>query len=151
MASYVVTGASRGLGVRASNKRTKAKISYFEQYEFLRQLSNDPANTVVGLVRDKAATEAKVNADLRRPNIHILHGDLDNYDSLKVFLTALNQPYVLMCFTFVESSRRDRQNHGWPSGLSHRQCCRDIHIVPLGNSRSSVSACLGPESEGVKV
>ncbi|KAL9115146.1 MAG: hypothetical protein Q9227_000940 [Pyrenula ochraceoflavens] len=66
MASYVITGASRGLG-----------------FEFLRQLSNDPANTVIGIVRDKEATEAKVAAELSRSNVHILQGDLKDYDSLK--------------------------------------------------------------------
>ncbi|KAK2590064.1 hypothetical protein QQS21_012252 [Conoideocrella luteorostrata] len=67
MASYVITGVSRGLG-----------------FEFLRQLSSDPKNTVVGLVRDPAATKQKVSAELAgRSNIHILAGDLTNYDGLK--------------------------------------------------------------------
>lgn len=39
---------------------------------------------VVGLVRNKSATEEKVAKELgKRPNVHILHGDLTNYDSLK--------------------------------------------------------------------
>lgn len=39
---------------------------------------------VVGLVRDKLATEKKVAAELGgRTNIHILHGDLEDYASLK--------------------------------------------------------------------
>ncbi|KAI1371318.1 NAD(P)-binding protein [Hypoxylon crocopeplum] len=66
MPSYVVTGASRGIG-----------------FEFLRQLSADPASVVVGLVRDKAGTEKKVAAEIGRSNIHILKGDLTNYESLK--------------------------------------------------------------------
>lgn len=50
----------------------------------VRQLSEDPKNLVVGLVRDKAATEKKVAAELGdRPNVHILHGDLTNHGSLK--------------------------------------------------------------------
>ena len=54
------------------------------QFEFLRQISEDPNNLVVGLVRDKAATEKKIAAELGdRPNVHILHGDLSNYASLK--------------------------------------------------------------------
>ncbi|KAF2670229.1 NAD(P)-binding protein [Microthyrium microscopicum] len=65
MSSYVITGASRGLG-----------------FEFLRQLSADPSNTVIGLVRGTAATETKV-AELGRKNIHILKGDLTEYSSLK--------------------------------------------------------------------
>ncbi|KAI1412747.1 NAD(P)-binding protein [Hypoxylon sp. FL1857] len=66
MSSYVVTGASRGLG-----------------FEFLRQLSADPAAVVIGIARDKAATEKKVAAEIGRSNIHILHGDLTDYESLK--------------------------------------------------------------------
>ena len=39
---------------------------------------------VIGLVRNKAATEKKVAEELgERPNVHILHGDLANYASLK--------------------------------------------------------------------
>lgn len=54
------------------------------QFEFLRQLSSDPNNTVVGLVRDPAGTKQKVAAELPdRSNIHILAGDLTDYDSLK--------------------------------------------------------------------
>ncbi|KAI0114578.1 NAD(P)-binding protein [Hypoxylon sp. NC0597] len=66
MSSYVVTGVSRGIG-----------------FEFLRQLSADPSAVVIGLARDKAATEKKVAAEIGRPNIHILHGDLIDYESLK--------------------------------------------------------------------
>ncbi|OTA96539.1 hypothetical protein M434DRAFT_8737 [Hypoxylon sp. CO27-5] len=66
MPSYLVTGVSRGIG-----------------FEFLRQLSADPAAIVIGLARDKAATEKKVAAEIGRSNIHILHGDLIDYDSLK--------------------------------------------------------------------
>ncbi|KAL2820561.1 NAD(P)-binding protein [Aspergillus cavernicola] len=67
MPSYVVTGASRGIG-----------------WEFLRQLSNDPSNTVVAIVRDKSATEKRVLEELNaRPNIHVLHANLTDYNSLK--------------------------------------------------------------------
>ena len=35
-------------------------------------------------MRDKAATEKKIQAELgERPNVHILHADLSKYDSLK--------------------------------------------------------------------
>lgn len=45
------------------------------QFEFVRQLSENPANTVFGLVRDKAAAEAKVAAEIGRPNIFIVEAD----------------------------------------------------------------------------
>ena len=59
-------------------------IDASDQFEFLRQLSSDPANTVIGLARNKEATDIKT-AELKRTNVHILEGDLINYDSLKVF------------------------------------------------------------------
>ncbi|GAP92127.2 putative short chain dehydrogenase [Rosellinia necatrix] len=67
MPSYLITGVSKGLG-----------------FEFLRQLSSDERNTIIGLVRDSPATQKKVQEELGgRANIHILHGDLDNYESLQ--------------------------------------------------------------------
>jgi NAD(P)-dependent dehydrogenase (short-subunit alcohol dehydrogenase family) len=54
------------------------------QFELVKQISEDQENLVVGLVRDKAATEKKVTAELGDlSNVHILHADLTNYASLK--------------------------------------------------------------------
>ncbi|KAI0410822.1 NAD(P)-binding protein [Xylaria grammica] len=67
MPSYVITGVSRGLG-----------------WEFMKQLSNDAENTVIGIVRNKPPTDKRVAEDLNsRPNITILEADLGNYDELK--------------------------------------------------------------------
>ncbi|KAL2292450.1 hypothetical protein FJTKL_09421 [Diaporthe vaccinii] len=66
MSSYVINGASTGIG-----------------FEFLRQLSLNPANTVIGLVRNVKSVEAKAKAELNRANVHIIHGDLDSYEVLK--------------------------------------------------------------------
>ncbi|KAK3374750.1 hypothetical protein B0H63DRAFT_480835 [Podospora didyma] len=69
MPSYFITGAARGIG-----------------YEFIRQYSSDPNNTVIGTVRDKAATIKKISEDAElksRSNIHILEADITNYDALK--------------------------------------------------------------------
>ncbi|PFH62258.1 hypothetical protein XA68_14389 [Ophiocordyceps unilateralis] len=67
MPSYVITGVSKGLG-----------------FEFLRQLSSDASNTVIGLVRDKATTEKKISEQFKgRPNIHILQADLTDYETVK--------------------------------------------------------------------
>lgn len=51
----------------------------------MKQLSEDPENLVVGLVRDKATTEKKVATELDggRSNVHILHADLTDYATLK--------------------------------------------------------------------
>jgi hypothetical protein len=54
------------------------------QLGFLKNLSSDPSNIVIGIVRNVAEAEAKVSA-WGRSNIHIIHGDLNDYDSLKVF------------------------------------------------------------------
>ncbi|KAK5064439.1 hypothetical protein LTR84_000272 [Exophiala bonariae] len=67
MSVYVITGVSKGIG-----------------FELVKQISSDPNNLVIGLVRDKAATEKKVATELgKRPNVHILHADLISYASLK--------------------------------------------------------------------
>lgn len=67
MPSYVVTGVSRGLG-----------------FEFLRQLSSVESNTVVGLVRNKTATEASIAKEFPgRKNIHILEADVSDYEGLR--------------------------------------------------------------------
>ncbi|KAL1891835.1 hypothetical protein Sste5346_007379 [Sporothrix stenoceras] len=58
MPSWVISGVSKGLG-----------------FSFLQNLSEDPANTIFGLVRDKAAVEAKVAAEIGRDNIHIIQAD----------------------------------------------------------------------------
>ncbi|AEO64646.1 9b57afb8-39aa-4e7c-bb15-a362969ded22 [Thermothielavioides terrestris] len=74
MPSYVITGVSRGIG-----------------YEFLRQYSSDPSNTVIGIVRNKPATDKKVSedADLKdRTNIHILEADCTDYNALKAAAEA---------------------------------------------------------------
>ncbi|KAH8693986.1 short-chain dehydrogenase [Talaromyces proteolyticus] len=66
MSTYLITGVSRGIG-----------------FAFLRHISADPNNTVIGLVRDKTTTEKKVREELDRPNIHIIQADLTDLDSLK--------------------------------------------------------------------
>jgi NAD(P)-dependent dehydrogenase (short-subunit alcohol dehydrogenase family) len=54
------------------------------QFELIKQISKDPENLVVGLVRDQTATKAKVTAELgERFNLHILHADLTSHASLK--------------------------------------------------------------------
>lgn len=86
MPSYVVTGVSKGLGVSPIEKhRDLITDQTLQQWEFLHQLSSDSNNTVVGIVRDKPATERKVSEELEAwPNIHILQADITDYDALKV-------------------------------------------------------------------
>ncbi|KAF8513799.1 hypothetical protein JB92DRAFT_2922000 [Gautieria morchelliformis] len=68
MPSYVVTGASRGIGL-----------------EFVRQLSEHPENVVFALVRDAAAARAVPLSPLKSagPNVHILEADVTDHKALK--------------------------------------------------------------------
>ncbi|RDW87382.1 NAD(P)-binding Rossmann-fold containing protein-7 [Coleophoma crateriformis] len=65
MPSYVIVGASRGLG-----------------YEWLRQLSKDSSNTVIGLVRSVDQVQARLDAD-SISNVRILAGDMADSASLE--------------------------------------------------------------------
>ncbi|KAM0520742.1 hypothetical protein ACHAPE_003140 [Trichoderma viride] len=58
MPSYVVTGASRGLG-----------------YALVKVLASNPLNTVIGLVRDATATRARLDADGVH-NVHVVVADI---------------------------------------------------------------------------
>ncbi|KAG7149601.1 Short chain dehydrogenase virK like protein [Verticillium longisporum] len=67
MPSYLITGVNRGIG-----------------WGFLQHLSADTNNTVIGTVRNKAATEKRVAEELDgRANIHILEVELTDYESIK--------------------------------------------------------------------
>ncbi|KAK3062976.1 hypothetical protein LTS18_003004 [Coniosporium uncinatum] len=61
MLSYVVTGASRGLG-----------------YEFVRTLAQDRFNIVVDLVRDKTATDIRLSKD-GISNVTIIQADITDF------------------------------------------------------------------------
>lgn len=62
------------------------------QFEFLRQLSLNPANTVIGLVRNVKGVEDKAKTEIGRSNVHIIHGDLDSYEVLKAGLSGYPSP-----------------------------------------------------------
>jgi hypothetical protein len=108
-------------------------VGFTCQYEFLKQISADPNNIVVGTVRDKASMEKKLAADGldTRPNIHIVHAELTDYASLKV-RTA--EPSALSLTKANEDPvpelRRARLAHcQWIPGLHHCQC--RVDFVPL--------------------
>ncbi|QDS76880.1 hypothetical protein FKW77_003716 [Venturia effusa] len=65
MPSYLVTGASRGLG-----------------YAFIKTLASDTSNTIFGLVRNKDATLARLQND-NLADIHIIEADIVDYASLQ--------------------------------------------------------------------
>ncbi|KAI0695680.1 NAD(P)-binding protein [Cerioporus squamosus] len=66
MPSYVVTGASRGIGL-----------------EFVRQLSQDQNNTVFGLARNPQSAAKLLDLQKAASNIHIVKADLNDASSLK--------------------------------------------------------------------
>ncbi|KZL77928.1 hypothetical protein CT0861_05688 [Colletotrichum tofieldiae] len=67
MPYYLVTGVNRGIG-----------------WAFLRTISDDPSNTIIGTVRNKEAAEKQIADKLgNRPNIHIVELELGNFDSIK--------------------------------------------------------------------
>ncbi|KAF5542434.1 protoporphyrinogen oxidase [Fusarium napiforme] len=73
MSSYLVTGASRGLG-----------------FGFVQVLASNLDNTVIGLVRNKAATEKKLAQELGSPkNVHVLEADITDYNALKGAVEAV--------------------------------------------------------------
>jgi hypothetical protein len=72
MPSYIVTGASRGLSVsfcrtwkHCNSGDQQASNTYIgtllilspDQYGFIKTFASDASNTVIGIVRNKAATE----------------------------------------------------------------------------------------------
>jgi NAD(P)-dependent dehydrogenase (short-subunit alcohol dehydrogenase family) len=75
MPSYVITGVSRGLG-----------------WEFLRQLSANLDNAIIGIVRDKATTDTRITQELAdRSNITILQADISDYSALKATVAATSE------------------------------------------------------------
>ncbi|KAF5023007.1 hypothetical protein F66182_4965 [Fusarium sp. NRRL 66182] len=75
MPSYLITGASRGLG-----------------FEFLCQLSADTSNTVIGLVRNKQATDEKIKLEIpQRLNVHTVEADMGDYKSLEAVVNEITK------------------------------------------------------------
>lgn len=82
MPSYVVTGASKGLGVYFTLPYQYRIHINITQYAFVKQLALDPANTVVGIVRDIAATEKKLAKDGIK-NVKVYKADITDLAALK--------------------------------------------------------------------
>ncbi|KAK2784248.1 hypothetical protein FQN53_008688 [Emmonsiellopsis sp. PD_33] len=71
--TYLVTGASRGLG-----------------FEFVRHLSQDSQNVAIGLVRNKAAADKKA-AEEGLANVHFVEAQYTNLPSLKKAAEVVKQ------------------------------------------------------------
>ncbi|KAH7367903.1 short-chain dehydrogenase [Plectosphaerella cucumerina] len=73
--SWLITGVSRGIG-----------------FALLKNLSENPENIVIGLVRDKVTTDKKIADEIgNRSNIHIFQADLLNFDDLKNTVEPVSQ------------------------------------------------------------
>lgn len=67
------------------SNQIKTNHSQPKQWELLRQLSSDSSNTIIGIVRNKPATQEKAKEELpERTNIHIVQADITDYTALKV-------------------------------------------------------------------
>ena len=65
-------------------------LAFLEQFSFVEKFSRNSENIVIGLVRNKAASEKRAAAELSgRSNVHFVQGDLTDYESLKVRSTQL--------------------------------------------------------------
>ncbi|VUC35715.1 unnamed protein product [Clonostachys rosea] len=74
MPSYVVVGASRGLG-----------------YAFLKVLASDPENIVVGLARDDVALKQRLGKDGLASSVHTFKTDVTNVAELKAARTEIEK------------------------------------------------------------
>ena len=74
MSSFLVTGASRGLG-----------------YEWIKQLLiRDSQNIVFALVRNKAATEDRLRKDHVAGNVHVLEADVTDLSALRAAVAQVS-------------------------------------------------------------
>ena len=85
MPSYLITGGSRGIGVRFLDLSLPFQLVFTLQtlqLEFVRQLGADSRNTVFALVRSKITTDRLLA--VRTENVHILEADITDHIALKV-------------------------------------------------------------------
>ncbi|KZP11088.1 NAD(P)-binding protein [Athelia psychrophila] len=122
MSSYVITGAARGLG-----------------FEFVRQLSLKPENTVFALVRS-LSTSQKLSA-LDAKNVHILQADITDVAALKIAAAAVHKitggslDYLINNAAFVEATRNNNTLDGYPEGqeaLLEKDLTESFHINVVG-------------------
>lgn len=112
---------------------------YTTQYAFVKQLASDPANTVVGIVRDIAATEQKLKKDGIK-NVKIYNADITDLPALKasaadVQATVGGIDYLIVNAAFVSGVTSLRNL----SDLFDSPLSFENHIVLLTLARSTES------------
>ncbi|KZP04396.1 hypothetical protein FIBSPDRAFT_941025 [Athelia psychrophila] len=109
MSSYAITGAARGLGV-----------DLWLQFEFVRQLSLKPENTVFALVRSLSTSQKLAALDAK--NIHILQADITDVAALKIAAATMHKitggslDYLINNAAFIEATRNNNNLDGYPEG-----------------------------------
>ncbi|CAH0025610.1 unnamed protein product [Clonostachys rhizophaga] len=91
MPSYVVVGASRGLG-----------------YTFLKVLAADPNNVVIGLVRDVVAVQKRLDED-GLTSVRIFKGDVTNLDQLKAARASIEEIVGAVDYLIFNAAYKSRE------------------------------------------
>ncbi|KAH9946746.1 hypothetical protein B0H21DRAFT_742225 [Amylocystis lapponica] len=105
MPSYLVTGASRGIGL-----------------EFTRQLSAKPENVVFALVRNRAGATKLLELQTTTPNIRIVEADIVDYKALTAAAAEVTKAtngkldYLINNAAFVDDERAFVSLDNYPEG-----------------------------------
>ena len=89
------------------------ELGQWQQREFIRQLLQNPENTVIGLVRNVESSKQSFGTDGANNHFHIVRGDLDDAESLSVgFFSPLKVEAIAKLFTDrcgrnLENQRRE--------------------------------------------
>ncbi|KAL9063503.1 MAG: hypothetical protein Q9161_009432 [Pseudevernia consocians] len=126
MPSYVVTGASRGIGL-----------------EFVRTLSRDAQNVVIGVVRNKAEAE-KALGEAMSKNLSFLEADITDLDALKsaatetARLTGAGLDYLINNAALMPNTTRYRTLGDFadaPQTLNKDlQNCFEVNVIGVINT-----------------
>ncbi|KZT04733.1 NAD(P)-binding protein [Laetiporus sulphureus 93-53] len=123
MPSYVITGASRGIGL-----------------EFVRQLSTSADNVVFGLVRNKATATKLFDLarDAPHSNVHILQADVLDLKALKAAaeevskVTGGSLDYLINNAAYLEVERRNLLLDEYPADLVDKDIVDSIRVNVVG-------------------
>lgn len=128
MPSHIIVGASRGIG-----------------FGFLQQLSKDPSNTVIGLVRNTEATQKRVDAEGLK-NVTILQADITDYNSVRAAASKVSSlvpngavDYLWNNAAYISHATANRffdefTPEEWPQLLEELQTSWSTNVVGIINT-----------------